>query len=487
MASDKERDELLQRFISIIGEPVGSLFFDEDELIEIFDYAGDLNDDFIKMEVLWWGAKLYPDSSALAERKANLYYELGNVTAAKKILKVVPKESIMRRLLILKITNPPQNEVISELSNILEVIDDFKDEEIIQFVQTAGELHAYEWLKSQKISIQLKCSFPQTFLYELIGIAEENSDYDFIISLLEELTELEPFNSEFWEMTADYYNFHFNEPEKTLNAAEYALAIDPDAPKSIMLRAKALFDLKYPLSEIEGPLMQLIKRLPSDKAPVQILSMILAESNEKDRAISLISDYLDNHSGDRMMLSSLIYYSDGEINIKYLQDFYADQMPDSYSLINWAKDTLKMNFPAASISILELIPNSERKEEFFELYSEALFAARKYNQLLQLFKDKENNSLREIEDYSPRTTLLRILAECSIKRMSKSIREDLIQYIVLKILYFSSPSFNTGELSLSYSLEIKGIISILQEISSQLDKGKRVNPDKYNCYLQNIN
>ena len=39
------REELYRRFRESLSKPVLERFFDEDELVEIYDYAGDLNDD----------------------------------------------------------------------------------------------------------------------------------------------------------------------------------------------------------------------------------------------------------------------------------------------------------------------------------------------------------------------------------------------------------------------------------------------------------
>lgn len=57
-----ERDELCRRFRQSLAKPISERFYDEDELVELFDYAGDLNDDYLRMEVLLCGARFYPGS-----------------------------------------------------------------------------------------------------------------------------------------------------------------------------------------------------------------------------------------------------------------------------------------------------------------------------------------------------------------------------------------------------------------------------------------
>lgn len=483
MAFDKERDELLQRFINVIGEPAGSTFFDEDELVELFDYAGDLNDDFIKMEILWWGARLYPDSIALAERKGFMYLELGNEMAAKKVVKRVPETSALRRLLTLRIEHPSQEVAMKEMENILDVIDDFKDEEIIKFVQTGGDTGLYDWLKNNKERIQKKCSFPQSFLYEMIGVAEENSDFDFIIQLLEELTEIEPFNSEFWEMMADYYNFHFNDPEKTLNAAEYALAIDPDSPKSIMLRAKALYDLKHPVSEIEPSIISLMEKLPDDKAPVQVLAMMWMEQEEDEMAVELLANYLDKHPGDRMMLSSLILYSAGDVDPKYFKAYYEDQHPESSLIVDWAKESLEVNHASAALSLLDLIPEEDRDSDYNSVLAEALFAERKYKEIVELFERLTDDRENRYQYLTPRLVAIRTISSCGV-RMTQSRRAKLLAFIHFCIVRFSNIRKWETNPTITTLLEAEGVLHILHSIGAQLLDNKKVNPDQYNNYVK---
>ena len=56
--NEDRRQELCARFRKSLTKPVGERFFDEDELIDLFDFAGDMADDYLKMEVLMCGARL---------------------------------------------------------------------------------------------------------------------------------------------------------------------------------------------------------------------------------------------------------------------------------------------------------------------------------------------------------------------------------------------------------------------------------------------
>ena len=63
MSNEKNpREELYNRFKLSLSRPVTERFFDEDELVEIYDYAGDVSDDYVQLEALFCGARLYPES-----------------------------------------------------------------------------------------------------------------------------------------------------------------------------------------------------------------------------------------------------------------------------------------------------------------------------------------------------------------------------------------------------------------------------------------
>ena len=46
--NNDRRIELCSRFRQSLSDGSSTQYFDEDDLIEIFDYAGDLNDDYLR-------------------------------------------------------------------------------------------------------------------------------------------------------------------------------------------------------------------------------------------------------------------------------------------------------------------------------------------------------------------------------------------------------------------------------------------------------
>ena len=54
---EQETERLYQRFKQSLSDREDMPFFDEDDLVAIYDYAGDYDDDYIRLEVLFYAAR----------------------------------------------------------------------------------------------------------------------------------------------------------------------------------------------------------------------------------------------------------------------------------------------------------------------------------------------------------------------------------------------------------------------------------------------
>mgnify|MGYP001661257772 CR=1 FL=1 len=243
MEENDERHNLYMRFIKSEIERKTEDFFDEEELVEIFDYASDLNDDFAKIEVLLYAARICPDSEALRVRRAYFYAMLGNDTAADMINRQTGEQSVLSRILAITLSSTGNKEADKDaLLGIVDSVEDFEDEEIIQFVGAAVRLGLYGWLKENRDYVGAKCSYKPTFYYELASVAEENNDEPYAVKMFEELTMLDAFNLDFWHRLAEAHLI-LSDFSQAVQAADYALAIDPTDLQSMKLKARALSQL----------------------------------------------------------------------------------------------------------------------------------------------------------------------------------------------------------------------------------------------------
>lgn len=226
MDETNPREELYNQFKSSLKEPVSERYFSEDELVEIFDYAGDVADDYAQFEVLFCAARLYPDSPQLTDRKALFYLDTTesdddpNSTTAKAFIADNPDLTSPLMDITRMEVNHPDNPV-EALDFFLAQYDTLGDEEVIRLLDLACNLNEYGWLKDNFEKIRKKVPYAPTLLYEMMNRATEAEDYQTVVNVTEELIETEPFSAGYWATLFRAYAKQGKE-EEARNAFSYA-------------------------------------------------------------------------------------------------------------------------------------------------------------------------------------------------------------------------------------------------------------------------
>ncbi len=286
------RDELLDRFRSSLSLPMSERFFDEDDLIEVFDYAGDLNDDFLRVEALLCGARYYPDSEELLVRRGIFFSQYSDDARAQFLAHNAAHGNMILEVLKLR-NNPPEGEEAqSALKSLLDAHDSLTDEEVIQFVDLCSSLGQYQWLKEHLDTMRKKSQYLNVLLYEVGVVAEMNRDYAYAAKMLEELTEQEPFNSYYWMLLARQYA-QLEDGEKALSAIDYSLAINPQAYSSMLVKARLLYSMQKPLDEVLTLARKAIAESDNDPECVKFLAQVYHNEGQDDMAVQVILDALD--------------------------------------------------------------------------------------------------------------------------------------------------------------------------------------------------
>lgn len=385
--SEDDRKQLLDRFLAEIAQGSGNAFFDEDDLVEMYDYAADTNDDYARMELLLCASRLYPSSEPLGERKAFFYYELGNDAAARAAAAQLSENSVLRRLLMLLLDRPKAEIATRELDSIVDSTADFEDEWVIQLVDVASELGLYEWLKKRYDDIKKRSGYPQSFIYELIGVAEFAADYKMAESLAEELTLLEPFNGEFWEMLAEIRISHLNEFEKGLSDVDYALAINPDSVKALLLKGRALFELDRPTEEILPVLNAAVEAAPEDAAPVHYLAMTLFSRGYVMEAISALEDFRKAHPSESMTLEYMTLLCKGHVPDELFEPVFENGGAEIVA--QWLSIARRFaddgEYEAAVTALKACARHTDMREET-ELFFEVLYRTHRYSEIVEYWQ-----------------------------------------------------------------------------------------------------
>lgn len=257
-----ERDELCQRFRESLSKPISERFYDEDELVELFDYAGDLSDDYLRMEILLCGARFYPDSEPLRLRRA-IFYNGFESDAEQKFFQDNSGSGPLWDILRLRYTDRTGDALVKELDDLLSTYPEFDDEEIIQLINVAAQLGQLDWIFSRIDAIRAHTTFPLTLHYEVAVVAEEAGRFDKAVEMLEQLTDEDPSNAEQWYMLAQNYD-RVERTEDALNAVEFALALLPHHKQMQAFRASLFLKLGRSLDLALRELEEIRKEFPDD-------------------------------------------------------------------------------------------------------------------------------------------------------------------------------------------------------------------------------
>ena len=241
---DDERLMLYTQFKNDLSEGNLNEFYDVDDLIAIADQAADLGDDYIQLEAILRGYRFFPDNEELGVRRGYIYHDLqikgGAEGVASQPLGQNPLWTLLR--LLTKVDKIEPYKAQARLDKLIERTEEFDDEAIIQLINVACNFRLYMWLKNKFPVLRHKTTYLPTLLFELYRHSDEFRDVHFTLSLLEELTDLEPFNIEFWNATAREY-INLQQFDKAITPLDYAFAIDSEDLMTIELRGITLLHL----------------------------------------------------------------------------------------------------------------------------------------------------------------------------------------------------------------------------------------------------
>ncbi len=308
-----ERLKLYERFKQSLAEGSDADFFDADDLVIIIDQAVDLEDEYVQIEALMRGYRFFPDNAELKNRRAFLYYDLNLDAGVKDMLDVNHDASPMWE--ILKVRSAAASAASADadfsdkarkmLSEILVRYDKFDDETVIQFVDCAADCGLFDWLVKKEKALRSKTDYLPSLLYELFVVADGRGDSAYSLRLLEELTEIEPFNIDFWNALAQTQSSADNLAE-ALSATDYALAIDSDNAMALTLRASVLIRMARYAEALEI-IDQLIETDGSSALLCELKVRALYGMGDTAAMLSALDRYVREFPADSNLINLALY------------------------------------------------------------------------------------------------------------------------------------------------------------------------------------
>ena len=169
--------QLYIRFRQGIVDNDNSEFYDEDELLDIYDYAQDEGDEMVQLYVFLAGARLYPDSDFLDERKAFFLSGINDQSAQAMLERRGRRDSALWGVLRLVLSCYPDGNPEPELANLLSSGHKFSCEAVIRLIDTLHDLNRDDLIAESLHIIEEKAENPSLLYYEAAEALYNNETY----------------------------------------------------------------------------------------------------------------------------------------------------------------------------------------------------------------------------------------------------------------------------------------------------------------------
>lgn len=254
MAENYDDDEIAVLYDGVLtrlnkGESLSDM--DLDTLVEVYDYAYDLSDEFVTAEIMDNVLSRENDYQPMLERKAFRYALLSEHQGAKATAHKLLDSSFVKRLIMCQLEWDGDNWQESYRKLMAGVkpqsIDEYGAMCLIDFALSVDELGHLSRLLPLVLPL---CEYPEDFLVDLSGSLLDNELLEEDVPVLLELTTLQPFSIDYWLQLAELYVNRLNNYEDGYSAIDYALAIDPDSGKALMLKGDLLMKVDGYANEV---------------------------------------------------------------------------------------------------------------------------------------------------------------------------------------------------------------------------------------------
>lgn len=462
-----ERLELYNRFKeSLRNGTVESEFFDADDLIIIIDQAVDLDDEYVQIEALMRGYRFFPDNEELATRRAFLYYDLHLDAGVSNMIDrrrdSGAENGPMWNILQLRMREEDitDAEADSLLEQLLKTPGKFDDETVIQLVDCASACGRYDWLKANEKRLRAKTDYAPTLLYELFIVADMQHDTDYAVRLLEELTEIEPFNIDFWNALAQTQS-NAGDTESALASLDYALAIESDNVAALTLKATILIR-----DGRNNDALEILKPL-GESAPSALVAELtvraLYGNGRETMAADLLGKSCREYADDRSLLDLALFLNVPELH--ELLDMHYDATAvaddDKQAWTDWARDHyVSGHLPACTAILACLRRHGDLDYNGYKMLATVLYCGESYKDSIALLEDAVNG--RDGTYMMPDIvagglmSLLRTSSKADVKKMLKRVVDSM-------------PMSIKEDWTLSSAIESIGFGNFISMLSSTVD------------------
>lgn len=429
MNEESSLEKLYEEFKSTLSTNGDDLYFDEQDLIDIFDYAGDVNDDYVRLEVLTLASRLFPHSKALRHRHALLLSDI-NPDSFRNFVddeNANADSSDLTWAIINAKANPPTGEnAVEFLENLLKHFDFEEDEDTIQFVNLVAELDQVEWLVDNLERIKSRFEYTPTLIYESAQVFNNAGLRSKAIELMDEMTMQEPFNINYWLFLAEMQAAN-NALDDALNSIEYAKAINAEDFTAIAL--EGYIHLLRPDYVKAIPALEKAHQInPDDNSTKRNLVEAYRMAGRNSEAIKLMHEIFFEESADRNIMQSLLLLCPDE-TVEILEKYYKNVESDTNAAAQNIYEIYHADAPESALRYAIWYSQNISDDKCIKLLIiELLYSLNQYNDVVTYALTRMQN-LR-LEDYEMH--YVAILASALMKmKMFKTAQQLCDKWIPL--------------------------------------------------------
>ena len=369
---DSERQRLLYEFAAALKarhkNPGSEPWFSEVDLVEIFDYAGDIGNDYLRAEVLMWGARTFPDSQQLLERRGVFYSDVLTDNDVEAFTSTNPDTvTFLTSVLKLRALNLGREGTLDELIRLLDKYDSLNDEETIQLVNLAADTGNLDWLMENLDMLREKAQFVPALLYEIGAESVERGKAAYGEKVFTELVEKEPYNADFWT-SLGFAQIQLGNFGGATESADMAIAIDPSFIDAIQLKAQLLAKQSAPdpLSQLKE--MTLTYPDNTSIAHSYLERMCADIRNFNDIPAEIISEagrLLEKFPGDNTIINYYVALTPCELTVDYLDRKWKEWTPESglQQWRDWAEFYLENRLYNGCLAVVrDILRNSDETD-----------------------------------------------------------------------------------------------------------------------------
>lgn len=321
--------DIYEQFKKDVHDRLPDIYYDEEDIVMVYDLAGDNGDAYIQLKALQLGYKLFPESEDLLLRAGFSLFSRDDIRPLQDFLDDnKDKKGFIWDILRLRASyysNESFN--VGDLDNLLAENTFNDEEELIQLMNLIEDADEIEWLKENYQKIIDASKYKDTTYNELARVFD-GRDHDLAVKMLEGLTGEDPFNADGWLKLSELYE-GCDRNEDARMALDYAKAIRSDHLYTDYLDACLLLQDDPSSRRASDILERVIKENPEMTTAKCQLSDAYVAQDRKDMAILLWEEELRRHPRDRFAVQQLLELGATDFE-SAIRTFLESDRPDNF-------------------------------------------------------------------------------------------------------------------------------------------------------------